>query len=102
MNWTAFSNSMEITSGAVVAYEVSALAPRDQEPVFSVGDTIAFRLALGAAGSGTVVSVNQAHCDFAFDGTTWRMSPRRNGEVGGDPEAAPQFSEWVIRERLGV
>lgn len=85
-----------------MAYEVSATAPRDQEPVFSVGDTIAFRLALGPAGSGTVVSVNQAVCDFAFDGDTWRMSAKRDDETGGDPEAAPQFSEWVIRERLGV
>lgn len=98
MNWTAFSNSMEITSGAVVAFEASALAPSDQESVFTVGDMIAFRLALGPAGSGTVVSVDQSNCDFAFDGATWRMSPRRDDESGGDPEAGTEFREWVVRE----
>ena len=101
MNYTAFSHSMKITSGAVVAFEARALGPSDQELVFKVGDAIAFRLALGPAGSGTVVSIDQADCDFAFDGDTWRMSPKREGDAGGDSEAGIEFREWIVRERVG-
>lgn len=100
MNWTAHSNFREVTPGAVLALMVTTQLPGETVPELAVGDTIAFHLALGPAGRGTVVSVVQGGCDFTFDDRTWRMTPRRADEFGSGTATPLAFSEWVVREAL--